>query len=283
MKNNYIVNKGYFIKYDLNALLLCFDYFNHGLPLPKYIDFIFTRKILHRVARLLIIVAYFLRLYRFKYKIVTINDNATIILKGIGKWSSEVKLIKKGEKLKVIKKTFDNNIYQKEKEFYQKYKNNSLKIKFPKCIFLKDNIIEMEFLKAKSFQRLIRDGSFNLSTSIAHFNEIKNNLKLLYNQDRTLIHGDLCPGNIFIHNNYYYLIDFTDSHINKYQYDLYVLLEYILSTSSRVAIDKKTLANYSFNNILVRELLEITKGSLITIENQLIKYKEKRFPNRYIY
>ncbi|MBI5122779.1 phosphotransferase [Candidatus Roizmanbacteria bacterium] len=275
MKNNYIINKGYSVKYDLKSLLLCYDYFNHGIKLPRYIDYIFMRKILHYILRIIIIIAYVLNLYKLKYKTIILDENSIVIFKGKGEWANTVRLLEVDGGLKIQKITFDKQTYLREKNFY---KNNYLNFKLPKMYFKGNNIIEIEFLKVKSFQRLINDGSINLDNSIYHFNKIKKFFKLFYKNNHSLIHSDMSIENIFIKGNNYYLIDFSDSRIDDIQYDLYVLLRSIIFSFNHDKVNKQKNI-YSLEKEKLSKLLKLNVEKIIQFENQFINLDIKKHPN----
>lgn len=280
MKNRYIINKGYYIKDDLSSFLLYFDYFSQGLTLPKFVSNTYIRKIAHTLLRIILIFSYISKLYRLNYPLIALRDNAIIIINGRGKWGSRIRLVKINGKFKIIKRVQSKQIYLKEKKFYTAYQNNAANIKLPKHVFKKNNIIEMEFLRLKTFQRLILEGSFSLKKSLVHFDMIKKQIKLLY-ETESLVHGDLWPGNIFIDGKTYYLIDFSDSHTNKLKYDLYTLLYSILSSYHYIKINEKTIAEYTANKISVSKLLEANNEELEYIEEQFIQYRNTRFPGVY--
>lgn len=281
MKNKYLINRNFYIKDDLNALLLYFDYISNGFNLAKYFNYSFTKKLVHILLRLSIIIIYYLRIYKFKYKIVSLNDDALVIIKGSGKWGSTVKLIKSKDKLKITKKIFDKRLYLKEKKFYEKYKKNSSKIKLPNCLFLKENTIEIEFLGCKSFQRLVNEGSINFDSAMNHYNRIKQELKEFYQKEHTLIHADTDLTNIFIKDDKYYLIDFTESHENSYKYDFYNTLYAILYSFGYINIDEKTISNFKNKKFNILKLLDTTEKELTEIEAQFIASRNKRFPGIY--
>lgn len=265
MKNKYIVNKGFSVRYDLKSLLLCFDYFNHGIILPKNLDYIFTRRLIHYVLRCLIAIAFLLRLYKFFYKIVELNDNAIVIFKGKGQWSSTVKLVRKNNTFKIVKIPYDKQYFMKEKEFYKEYVNQKSKIKLPTCTFTKDGLIEIEFLNTKSFQRLINEGSMNRKNALDHFNQIRKEYKKFYNISLSLIHGDMSPENLFIKNKNYYLIDFADSHMYTPHYDLYILIRSILFSFNNPNVNEN-MKNYSLNTENVSNILMVDTSEVVKLE-----------------
>ncbi|HEX8965408.1 MAG TPA: RIO1 family regulatory kinase/ATPase [Patescibacteria group bacterium] len=281
MKNIYLNYKGYYIKDDLKSLLLYYDFFSQGLSLPKQISHSFIQKSLHRTLRLLIIILYITKIYLLVYKRVNLEDDAIIIIQGKGTWGSTIKLVEKNNEYKILKKVRNKKLFLKEKMFYDTYKNTGTKIRLPECKFLSKNIIEMNFLKLKSFQRRTIDGTFNFKKSVMYYKDIRNELEKFYKNKRTLIHGDLFLPNIYIDNNEYYLIDFTESHNETFQYDLYVLLFSILCSYGIIKLNEKTIKNSTVNGESTLNLLKININDLLSVEKKFIDYREKRFPGVY--
>lgn len=285
MKNKYLVNSGYYkqyIKNDLNSLLLYFDHFSQGLFLPKYLSTPFIRNITHKVLRAMVIFMYLSKLYKLIYKVELLNEDAIIIVKGQGLWRSTVRLIKVNDKLIILKKVHNNDVYLREKKFYEEYKNNKSRIRLPKHTFLKDNKIEIEFIETKSFQRLIIDGTCNLDKTMDFYNDIKNELKIFYKNKPTLIHGDMYLSNIFIKNDKYYLIDYSDSYVSNYNYDYYVLLFSILASFFYISISDKTIKNIVVNNKKTEDIIGISKNKIKEIENEFCAFRAKKFPKTYL-
>lgn len=282
MKNKYIKNKAYYIKEDLTSVLLYFDYFSQGLSLvAKYTDSRLIRKFVDSTLRIIIILMFYSKLYRIFYKTVEINDNAIIIIKRKGRWANTIKLVNSHGKLKIVKKTFDKQKYLNEKNFYEKYKDNPTQLKLPRCKFLKDNTIEVEFIEAKFFQRLVIDGTLDFKKSLIHFKKIKRELKLLYKKDKNLIHGDLWLTNIYILGNKYYFIDYTDSHIQSLNYDLYLLSYSLLSSFKKGFENKKIKDNYSSKRLQISKLLNLKFAEVIKLENEYIIFRNKKLPLQY--
>lgn len=280
MRKNYLINKHFYIKNDLQSLLIYYDFFSQGISFPKLKNQ-FILKIAHSLLRFSIIFMYITKFYLFIYKTTNLSEDALIIINGQGSWGSTIKLIKKNNKFKIIKKIRNANLYQKEKDFYNLYNLSNFRIKIPKCIFLDNNIIEMDFINAKSFQRQAIDGSLSLKSSLLYFEDLKRELLKFYGEKETLIHGDLFLPNIYIKDNNFYLIDFTDSHINTYIYDIYVLLFSILCSYNVIDINEKTLMQTSVYGKNVVDFLGITKNELAKVEKQFIAYREARFPGFY--
>lgn len=280
--NRYIISNDFYIKDTQEVYLQYFDYFlSPGLPLAGYIKNQFIRRICYNFIRLSLIILYITKLYKLRYRTTLIEDNALIIFKGPGKWGNVIKLIKENETLKIIKKVSSHSKYLQEKKFYEKYKNNKSNIKLPKHKFLKNNTVEIDFINASNFQKLITNGTLSFKKSIEEYKKIRNEIKILYGERANLIHGDLWPGNLFISDKLYYLIDFGDSHINTYHYDLYVFLYSVLSTHNLINQNNLRLTEIVPLNTMLTDLMQISTGEIQKIERKFESYRKKRFPNLY--
>lgn len=280
MKNNYIKYKKYYIKENLESFLYYYKHFSLGVSLPKSINIVLLKYLSNYILKIFIIIVYLFKIYKFKYKKISLNDNAYIIYKGKGKNCSIVKLYEQNGQLKIIKEIRNKKMYFKEKNFYNIYKNNKSNIKLPKYEFINNNTIEIEFLNYKCFQRLINDGSLNLKTTLKHYDKIKNELKIFYG-NKTLIHGDFWPTNIFINKDVYYLIDFTYSENNNRKYDLYVLLFSIFASFNFININNKTIINKLFTISKIMKLIGTNTKHLILFENKFKNYRKIRFSDIY--
>lgn len=276
--NQYIISNDFYIMNDLNSFMIYFDYFiSPNLPLTKFIRITSLRRRAYTTLRTVVIILFLLQIYKLRYKITYLEDSAILIFKGSGKWSNRIKLKKRKNRIIVKKTVFSKKIFEKEKNFYNKYKRNDSKIFLPKSKFIAPNIIEMEFINMDNFNKLIVNGKFDLKTSLKHFNNIKNELTLLYKKDPALIHGDLWPTNIFVDNEKYYLIDFSESFVYSPKYDFYVLLYSILHTFKFIPNNETSLANLINKRISVLDMLQIKPEELKKIEKQFNKYRLKRF------
>jgi 5-methylthioribose kinase len=206
-----------------------------------------------------------------------LRENADIIFRGKGEWANTVKLVEKNGELKIIKKTFDKKTYLREKKYYKSYINNSSKLLLPKMIFHKNNTIEIDFLKMKSFQRLINEGSLDMKQSLSHVRIINKELKVFYRKRSTLIHSDLSPENIFIKGNEYYLIDFADSRKAEMQYDKYMLLRSVIFSFNHNKVNKKTNI-YSLRREHLSKLLKVNTSKIIKFEEQFKELDIKKHP-----
>lgn len=284
MKNTYLINDGYYIRYikeDLSSLLLFYKYFYTDLFLPKYLNFTLIRKVFNKIILILIPLIYISKIYKIKYKTVLIDDEAIIILKGKGAWASTIKLVKIEDKFKIIKKLPNEKSYLKEKKFYETYKNNPSDIKLPKHKFVGNNTIEIDFLKTKSFQKLIIDGSYNLGKSLEQYEKIKKEIDLFYGKNTTLIHGDLWLTNIFISGDTYYLIDFSDSQINNPHYDLLILLYSILTTFQLINPNERKIGKLMINNMPITSIIGINYKKVSYLEEKFHAFRKKKLPNIY--
>lgn len=275
--NKFISKSGKLIQDNLKSILLYYDHFYPGVKLPRILDYRVSRKFVHFLLRIAIIIAYHLRVYKIWLPIVDADEEALIVINGTGRWLSKIKLIKQNDKFKITKTMSDTERYFKEKRYYELYKDKSKHILLPRNIFLEDNTSESEFIKHKTFHRLLADGTISFNKAMFHFNNIKSELKKLYKKGKTVIHGDLNSINIFIENNRYYFIDFSESQELNYQYDLYVLLYSLLTTMDIIQINEFSIRNYKYNDKTSHILLETTVEGLDRIEDTFRKLRGKKY------
>ena len=165
MKNKYLIINNNYVKNDLHSFIIYLDYFSiqqYLLSTSKYFQIQVIRKIKFSIARLLMIMMYLLKIYQLRYKTEYLDDTAICIFKGQGEWGNIIKLIDDKGSLKIIKKVFNNSIYQQEQEFYNKYANNKSLLQLPKHVFKPQNIIEIEFLKLKSLLKIYQEPKMNI-------------------------------------------------------------------------------------------------------------------------
>lgn len=282
--NTYILlRKGkHYIKNDLSSLLLYFDYFSNDIYLPSYFYGKFSKRLAYAFLRFFIIFSFYTKLYLLIYKLTNVSDSALIIINGPGKSPNTIKLVEIKGRLMIIKKTFNKEAYEKEKKFYNMYKDTkSIYLRLPKHTFLKNNIIEIEFLKNKTFQRAVNDGTYTVKESLSHFYKIKKGLSLFYKNFPTLIHGDLFLTNIFIQNDKYFLIDYADSLSENLQYDLYLLLYSLAASYNHTLYRSKTIQKYSIDGKPVESVLGIEEKELLRIEKKYHLFRQKKIPNIY--
>jgi len=283
----YIKKGNKYIKNCLGSILLYYNYISPGFKLPKIIDCRISRFFAHKILKFLIITVFFSKLYYLQYKIITINDDFIIKMVGKGEWSNEITLIERGGKLLILKKVKDNEIFEKEKTFYQTYYKNNSDILLPKYKFNDNNIIEMEFIQSKSFERLINEGIISFKQALIFFNLFSKRLLVFYsknNKKDNLIHGDLGISNIFILSNKYdrvYLIDFSESFKFTYKYDLYVLLKSIFLNFGLIKNTDRVLNDTKVGTVFL-EILNVDEKELESIENIFFKRRKEKHPNIYI-
>lgn len=276
MKNNYIINKDFYIKDDLSSFLLYYDYFSQGLSqLNRYTDSPFIRKIFHHLLRGFILLTFYLKIYKYIYKSISLDENALIIIKRKGGWANTLKVFNKGKKLKVLKKSFNKDSYTREQNFYNKYKDNTTRIQLISHTFLPDNFIEMDFVKAKTLQRLINEGEINFDQALNHFEIIREEIEEMYNT-KSFVHGDLWLTNIFINNKGYYLIDYTDAHNETIEYDLYIFLLSLLSSFKNYGTNREDPDFYSKKRETISKLLSISVEKIIDLENRYKSFRMKK-------
>lgn len=282
----YIKKGNKYIKNCLESILIYYNYISPGFKLPKIIDCRISRFLAHKIQNLLIIPIFFSKLYYLKYKIVTLNEDFIIKMVGKGDWSNEITLIERDGELLILKTVKDNEIFKKEKKFYQTYYKNNGEIRLPKYKFNYTNIIEIKFIKFKTFERLMNDGMISFKQALIFFDLFSKELLVFYsNKKENLIHGDLGISNIFILSNKYdrvYLIDFSESFKFKYKYDLYVLLKSILLNFGLIKNTDRVLNDTKVGTVFL-EKLNVDENELKIIENLFFKRRKEKHPNIYIF
>lgn len=259
-----------YIKDDLSSILLYFDYFSPGIHLPIILkNYQKIKYFFYKFFRIIIIVIFFTKLYKLVYKIIKEEENFIIKIIWEGNWLNTIQLVNINGEYKILKKVYNEEIYNKEKLFYDTYKNNISNIKLPKCIFHKDNIIEMEFIKHKTFEKLINEWYVGYNESIQIFHTIKKQIPIFYGS-HTLIHWDFGQPNIFfISPDIFYLIDFSDCFEFDYNYDLYVLYKKINFSFHKILLKQKVLQTKLKEDFI--KSLWITQEKLEIIENRYFK------------
>ncbi|HPJ16816.1 MAG TPA: hypothetical protein PK639_01120 [Candidatus Woesebacteria bacterium] len=133
----------------------------------------------------------------------------------------------------VINKTFnDEKYFNSSKEYYDLYKKNESKINLPNHVFKTNSLTQViDYLPHKTLSQLIRLGYLSYNDSLKIFSKIQKQITTLYkhNKNKILISGDLTTNNIYISNDNYFLIDYSESFSYFFYYDLYTLLRSVLS------------------------------------------------------
>ena len=182
----------------------------------------------------------------------------------------------------VLRKIFsDPKTYETEKKFYQRHRNNSSQLVLPSYRFPFDMIIEYDVIPGNTFQSMVTKGEIGLSDALLHFSRIKRALKKLYRNNRTIIHGDVGTLNLFIGGNHYYLIDFSDSHIYDYRYDLFVLLYSLLLAFHRKPERGLTMSQFNGSPRRICALLDTDTRGLLHLERHFQKMRAKKHPDLY--
>lgn len=277
MKNKYIKKwSNKYIKNDLSSLLIYFDYFSPGISLPKFMKkYTILRYSFYKIFRFLIIGIFFTKLYHFLYEMIELDDDFIIKVQWEWNWSNTITLIEKDEAKVIYKKVYSQEIYQKEKLFYNTYKLNwSKNICLPQMIFLDNNVIQIEFIQLKTFEKLINEGYFSFKESVKKFFVLQKELELFY-QNKSLIHWDMWDPNIFLSKSWKtYLIDFSDNFHFTYKYDLYVLYKKIYFAYNKLLLTQKVIDSVFEKDFLLT--LWILKEELKKIENKYFENVSKK-------
>lgn len=249
----YLKDGGRLIRDDLKSILFYYDFFSVGIPLSRRINNRFLKKLLHRTFKILLYIAYFTRIYRLRFKAVELKDSFVVKLTGEGKGGNKIILKEENSNLYIYKTFKNKKTYDKEKKFYDKYSKNKSKLKLPKHVFLEDNVVKIEFVKAKTLQKLLSEGSLNYKGFLKIYSEISKELSKFYlNQTgEYLVHGDLGLTNVFVNSEkeIYYVIDYGDSFKSDLNYDRYVLLRNILVEFGKIGRDESLLKEFPDLNL----------------------------------
>jgi tRNA A-37 threonylcarbamoyl transferase component Bud32 len=216
------------------------------------------------------------------FSTITLDDDSILIINNNGSSKNSIKLVRNKDVFKVIKSVSNKELIISEKKFYNTYKKNDSIIKLPQYRFLDKYTLECDFVQEKTFQRMIIDGTLSFESAMKHFYRIKKHLPKFYMNNK-LIHGDLAPINIFISKNNYYLIDFSDSERNIYQYDLYVLLFSILFSYKFIDVNEKSIETFNYLNFSVYDLLSVNRSEFEKIEALFRSKRKLKHPSLYNY
>lgn len=257
-KYKYIKKGKKLIRNDLESILIYYDYFSPGIRLFRCVDFRLVRYFFHKILRLAIIIMYFFKIYKLKFKVVKLDENFIIRIIGEGKWSNQVTIKKSKKEYLIYKKVSNKEIYERERRFYLLYNNNKSKIKLPKHYFLKGNIIKIEFIMQKTMYKLIREGLISYKKAFRLFKKLCNEIDNLYNSQKRkkyIIHGDFGTPNIFINfkTNLFYIIDYSDSFSFYKVYDKYILYRTVLLSFNKIKFTENIDFNKKMNSIFFKK------------------------------
>jgi len=259
----YLKFRKYEIGNGLEPLLIFYDTFLSRPILP-----IFMRKILYLLDR-------FIRAMLVLFTVVKMNkivfrqkSEETFIIRRFGKGKNRTKIILRkvsSNQFKIYKYYQNKRLLKHDLDFYNKYNKKVRKIALPEFRVKKGNIAEINFIRAPNLATQIRLGFFNGNQLFDIFRRLSKYLDKLYanGSNKTLIHGDLSPDNIYYVDGYFYLIDYGDSHMYYKNYDKYILLKRLLVDYCGKA-DKRIIRKYF-------PLNEINK-----FENHLTKLEAKK-------
>lgn len=244
----YIKKDNKYIKKDLTSLFLYYDFFSPGFRLKGMFNPFWLKLFLHKVLKFVIFIVYITNLYRLSYEVIDLDEDFIIRILGKGEWANEIVLKESKGKLFIYKKVASAENYEKEKKFYNLYKNNKSRIKLPKHVFLPNNLIQIEFIKAKTMQRLFWEGSLSNKKLRLFYQNIAKELPNFYknNKRQYLVHGDFGFSNIFkdTEDKHYYLIDYSDSFVSDYFYDKYVLFRKVLLATKTIKVEDSIVGTH---------------------------------------
>jgi len=260
----YIFFKKYIISCDIKTLWI---FYNCFLPRPN-LYFRINKLVLfwEKIGWGLLLILYYLQILKFFSQNL---EDTSFLIKRLGLGSEEKKsfiyLKKVSQKYIIIKKSKDKEMVTKNLEFYKKYSSKECKfISLPKNKKIDDNTLSVEFLLEQNFATKIRKGYFNWEELENLYIEFVKALRDLYGSEKTLIHGDLTPDNVYFFNKKFYIIDYNESHIYDIRFDEYLFL-------TRMLIDyygslKESILYKYFN-----------EKDVLKFEKHAIKIKDERF------
>lgn len=224
-KNYYIsIKQKYLVMNKLEAVILFYNYF---LFRPR-IFFAPARKIVKVINFLMILfikIVYLFKLDRcFKKKMV--NENFLLQRVGVGNQPNTIRVHNDG----VVTKSYGSEKkFANELRFLEKYSiNNSNIIKLP-SYSVSNECLCFDFIKSKNLATDIREGKYSNKTIFEIVNKLMSELDIFYGfQERALIHGDFTPDNIYLVNDLFYIIDYSDSEFYYTSYDKYIFIKRIL-------------------------------------------------------
>lgn len=246
MTNKYIkINEFRYVRYDMESIMLFFQNFTLWIknPFSSRIEKIFFYKIINYS----LYVLYYSKIIPLFYEVVEKDlDWALIYNKWKNKEANVIKVInRKGEY--VIQRIVPNNkIYETEKQFYEKYKDVlNGRVRLAPHFFLWWRVIESKFIYGGSLKKRINFWEVSKENSLEIIKTILYELEKWYDFSKktpTIIHGDLGFSNIFLDDQYIYIIDYSDAiQEDSIYYDSYILLKNFLT--SWKYIEQDTLPN----------------------------------------
>lgn len=245
MKNKYITirRSKYLVRDDLESFILFYNYFlNRSNRHPRVLY-----EIINTLNTLLIKAFFRLRLNIFLRKI-ELEKNFLVQRRSNGKHPSVVRLVKK-DKSYLIQKYNNPKILNREKEFYDMYYKNKSPIQLP-SMTIKDNYIELPFIKQKTLSTLIRESYYTWPELISIIDNLTKGLDILYgDSNRCLIHGDLTPDNVYYMDGIFTIIDYSDSEYYESGFDKFLFVKRVLSDYE---IKDMNLEKYFSNKEIVR-------------------------------
>jgi RIO-like serine/threonine protein kinase len=139
-------------------------------------------------------------------------------------------LIKNDNGELIIRKCYSSeNKADIDLKFITTYKDKTEFILFPNFKKVDNRTVEFDFFQELNLWVYMKQYHLTLEEIDVIFSNIISALGKMYDHKKiSLIHGDLFPINIYKKDNYYYLIDFTDSHYYETGFDKYYLLVSLL-------------------------------------------------------
>lgn len=238
-----------YIRDDYDTFLFFLKHLHHGYEVPFFKRSSYFRYFFNKIYDNLVFFLFIFRIEHFFTKSTYLKEDFLVKIEGSGNWPNTITIKKEKGELWVYKKVHSNKRFEKEKSFYEKYKNNESSFNLPKSFFYKNNLIKIEFLEAPSLQKLLKKGLCSNKKILNYFEKIISSLKNFYpNNEKSLIHGDFTSNNLHLSDKYY-LIDYSDSFVYERGYDIYSLYLNMSQYISRGKLKEIINKEYKFAEI----------------------------------
>lgn len=180
---------------------------------------------------------------------IIIKKNENILIK---------KIIKKDYRIKEIDIRLRK--FRTKREFKLLKKCYALKINVPKVRELKQFSFEMEYLKGKTIDEIIKNNNLNEIKEV--FSRIGKQIDIMHKND--IIHGDLTTSNMILLRNKIFFFDFSlgevTNKIEKKAVDLHLLKQSLVAKYNsvwKICFDE-IIKNYE-DNVVLNKLVSVEK------------------------
>ncbi|MFZ2190243.1 MAG: RIO1 family regulatory kinase/ATPase [Candidatus Magasanikiibacteriota bacterium] len=212
MKNEYLHFKKYLIKNDT---------FSKQFFIEKILDNSLLR---FRLIKEIVLKCKFLEIFSWREKS---EEDFVVFRKGRGKIGTDIFFKIYNNKFYIEKVYPEYDLLKKEFYTLGVWKNKSKIILVPEFRIIDDNKLRFDYQEFPNLKKMIIYKEITFDRVIEIYKQISQELENIYLQTN-INHGDLGPEHIFVQNEKYVLIDFTDTMTVDKKYDPYILLKCIL-------------------------------------------------------